>query len=625
MTYDDTQLSEVLSEFARTMVTNFPIQSIMDRLVERIVDIMPISSAGVTLISAEHGPRYIAASDQAAMRYEQLQSELKEGPCLLAYETGRHVAVPDLATELRFPHFTPNALEAGLRAVFTFPLHDGNRRLGALDLYRETVGAMNDQSLNAARTLADITSAYLHNAAARDDLEDLARQTRYAAVHDALTGLPNRVLLIDRVAQALLRNRSSGQASALLYIDLDRFKLVNDSYGHGAGDTLLVAVAHRLTQQLRPDDTMARLAGDEFVILCDDVDSRDSAARIVTRLQSALERPFLLAGREILVGASIGMAYADPLYLDTPERLLHAADMAMYAAKSTGARQQQVFEPAIEDGRLAELERDLHEALARDEFHLEYQPIVDTVDGRITGHEALLRWTHPTRGPIPPNTLIPLAEQSGLIIEIGRWVLQRAWSDARRWQRRFGNSLTMSVNVSAYQLMSAAFADTVATVLRTTDIDPALLTLEITESVFVRDSARALMVLGDLKDLGVNIALDDFGTGYSSLGYLRRFPVDIVKIDRTFIADLGSESANDIIVGAVIRLAHDLKMTVVAEGIETKRQHRDIAALGCDSCQGFYFARPMPAALVEAGLSGRGKGNRPRLPTGGAQVDRDGN
>jgi EAL domain-containing protein (putative c-di-GMP-specific phosphodiesterase class I) len=252
-------------------------------------------------------------------------------------------------------------------------------------------------------------------------------------------------------------------------------------------------------------------------------------------------------------------------------------------------------------GSRIDLQRDLGGARQRGELHLLYQPIVAIGDGQVTGVEALLRWTHPVHGPIPPDVFIPLAEQSGLINDIGRWVLHQACGQARRWDRS-GRDLSMSVNVSVHQLMSPAFADTIATVLRSTDINPSRLTLEITESVFVRHRARALAILGDLKQLGVMLALDDFGTGYSSLSYLRDFPIDTVKIDRTFIADLGLDSASDIIIGAIVTLAHELHLAVVAEGIETAHQYQGVAALGCDHCQGFYFAVPMSAADLDTML-----------------------
>jgi len=296
----------------------------------------------------------------------------------------------------------------------------------------------------------------------------------------------------------------------------------------------------------------------------------------------------------------------------------------MYTVKRSGGRQNPVLRPQRAAGHLVDLQRDLADARQRGELHLLYQPIVATADGRVTGVEALLRWTHPLHGLVAPNVFIPLAEQSGLINDIGRWVLQQACEQARNWHSR-GHDLSMSVNVSVHQLMSLAFADTVATVLGSTDLDPAQLTLEITESVFVWDGERALVILPDLKQLGVRLALDDFGTGYSSLSYLRHFPIDTVKIDRTFIANLGSDSASAIIVGAVIKLAHDLHLAVVAEGIETTHQHQNVATLGCDHCQGFYFATPLAAADIDNMLN-RSPERQVLLPADAAsQQGRDGN
>ena len=292
----------------------------------------------------------------------------------------------------------------------------------------------------------------------------------------------------------------------------------------------------------------------------------------------------------------------------------------MYRAKRAGGGDHRIVD--LREQHLAEhhasLGRDLHGVLGRDELHIEYQPIVATLDGRVTGVEALLRWAHPDRGLVGPNVLIPIAERSGMITKIGQWVLEQAWAEQKRWQREHGGRLAMSVNVSAHQFMSAGFADTVAEVLAASRSDPGLLTLEVTESVFVRDGERALGVLNDLKDLGLMLALDDFGTGYSSLSYLKRFPVDIVKIDRAFISDLGRDPASRTIVAAVVQLAHGLGMTVTAEGVETVQQRREILGLGCDSCQGFYFAEPMPVADLEALMDqavAQGSSLLPLVPT----------
>ena len=619
----DRQLVDVLSEFAGTMVTDFPIQRILNQLVERIVDILPISAAGVTLISPGVDPHYIAASNDSALRFEKLQTELGDGPCLAAFYTGEAVSVPDLRIEARFPHFVPSALDAGLLAVFTFPLRHGDRRLGALDLYRDAPGPLSPSAQAAAQTLADVASAYLLNAQARADLQDSSDKSREAALHDALTGLPNRVLILERIEHAFLRDRRSGRISAVLFVDLDRFKAVNDAYGHRAGDALLLAVADRLTALLRSGDTLARISGDEFVILCEDLDTPAHADGIAHRVDAALASPFLISGVDVSITASIGAAFAGQRH-DTAEQVIHNADLAMYRAKHRRRGGSQVLD--LREEHLAQhqagLSRDLEGVVGRGELHLDYQPIVNAADGRLSGVEALLRWSHPNRGLVSPSVLIPVAEQTGQINEIGGWVLKQAWADRNAWQRRRPDTLAVSVNVSAHQLMSVGFAQSVEDVLGAGEADHPLLTLEVTESVFVRDSNRALVVLNDLKDMGVTLALDDFGTGYSSLGYLKRFPVDIVKIDRSFVADLERDPASRTIVAAVIALAHGFGMSVVAEGVETTQQHRQLNALGCDACQGYYFARPMPAATLDAIIRLGTDGAGPQLPVGSSAFRR---
>jgi len=334
----------------------------------------------------------------------------------------------------------------------------------------------------------------------------------------------------------------------------------------------------------------------------------------VARVKAAFAQPFVLSGLEIKMTASVGIAASDDVGL-AGEQLLHEADVAMYKAKrgnNTGflnLQQQHLTEHHVG------LECDLHWALGRGELHTVYQPIVAASSRRITGVEALLRWVHPTQGLVSPTVLIPLAEQSGLIAEIGQWVLEQAWADRHRSQGQTGTGdLAMSVNVSTQQLMLAGFAASVAAVLATGETDPGLLTLEMTESVFLRDNERATVVLNDLKDIGVRLAIDDFGTGYSSLSYLGQFPIDVVKLDRSFVADFERVVASHTIVSAVIQLAHDLGMTVVAEGVETAEQHREVTRLGCDSCQGFYFAQPMRAPSLETLMQHRVDGGDPRLP-----------
>jgi len=386
------ELSEVLSDFARTMVTDFPIQGILDHLVKRIVDIMPISAAGVTLIGAGLEPRHVAASNHSAWRFEKLQTELGQGPCLAAYQFGEAISVPDLHCETRFPRFAPLALEAGLVAVFTFPLNHDDLRLGALDLYRETPGGLSPDAMRAAQTLADVAAAYLINAQARSDLQDSSDQSREAALHDALTGLPNRVLMLQLLEHALRGNRRSGRTAAVFFVDLDRFKEVNDTYGHQVGDELLIAVAERLKGALRPGDSVARLSGDEFVIVCENLEERSQADAIAVRFDAALSRPFNLSAIEVNVTASIGIAFTGR-GSETPEELIHVADLAMYQAKSDRMGGRDLFD--LRELHLAEnrvgVARRLPGAAERGELHLEYQPIVDAAVSQLTGVEALLR------------------------------------------------------------------------------------------------------------------------------------------------------------------------------------------------------------------------------------------
>jgi predicted signal transduction protein with EAL and GGDEF domain len=358
------------------------------------------------------------------------------------------------------------------------------------------------------------------------------------------------------------------------------------------------------------------LSGDEFVVVCEDLEDVSHAEVIAARIYAGLLVPFDLAGIEVTMTASVGIAFAGRGN-HVPARLLEDADTAMYQAKRKGGARHQVID--LRELHLAErrtsLERDLHGASTRGELRTDYQPIVSTVDGLVSGAEALLRWAHPSRGLVAPNLLIPFAEQSGLITEIGRWVLEQACLDRHRWQSdRPTDDLELAVNVSAHQLLSPDFVATVAAVLFSTHTDPGLLTLEVTETVLIQDSERALIVLNGLKHLGVKLALDDFGTGYSSLVYLKRFPVDIVKIDRGFVADLERDPASHVIVAAVVEMAHALGMTVVAEGVETTDQLQAVTAAGCDSCQGFYFARPMSADHLDTLLQQRLAGGTLRLP-----------
>jgi diguanylate cyclase (GGDEF)-like protein len=594
----DKKLSEVLREFARTLATDFPIQRILDHLVERIVDCLPITAAGVTLITEGKAPRYIAASNADALRFEQLQTEIGEGPCLASFRTGEPVLVGDLETDDRFRKFAPSAVAAGLSAVFAFPLLHDNGSLGALDLYRDVPGPLDAEDIEAAQTLADVTVAYLLNAQAREDARATSDHFRQSAMHDPLTGLPNRLLLTQRLEHAALRARRSHSRAAILFADVDRFKRVNDTHGHQIGDELLLAVAKRLAALVRPGDTLCRYAGDEFVFLCEDLHSEADAEQLANRVNEAFAAPFELLGTEVQVTASVGMAFAGPGE-DISDQLVVMADTAMYQAKRKGGAAHQVIDlrEASETQERQWLEVELRAALTNGDLAVAYQPIVSCAGGVVTGVEALLRWPAPARGPVSASLAVSIAEQTGMINELGQWVLERACRDHATWPRNHrGEPLDLAVNVSARQLMSADFVATVARVLARSSTDASVLILEMTEYILIEDVDRAMTVLADLKTLGIRIALDDFGTGFSSLNYLRRLPIDIVKIDQGFVADIGVAATGREIVAAVTNLAHVLGLRVIAEGIETQAQRDAVVTIGCEQAQGFYFAHPMTSA-----------------------------
>ena len=445
----------------------------------------------------------------------------------------------------------------------------------------------------------------------RDISERKAFEERleYQATHDPLTGLPNRTLFLDRLELALARSRRSSRTVAVLFCDLDHFKVVNDSLGHSAGDRLLVALAQRLRDALRPGDTVARFGGDEFVILCDELATQQDAVYIAERIHKAVHEPLTVGSTEVFAAISIGIAFAGA---ETgPESMIRDADAAMYLAKERGRARYEVYDETMRatlDERL-DIESALRRAVTRHELRVVYQPTVDLATGAIVGVEALLRWDHPERGLLVPADFIDVAEETGLIVPIGSWVIEQACRQAQRWQAaRPSEHLLVSVNLSGRQLDTPSLIDTVREVIERTGVDPALLGLEITESVVMRDPQASTVALQALKELGVRLAVDDFGTGYSSLAYLRRFPVDLLKVDRAFVDGLGTDSgdAEDrAIVAAVVSLAHTLGMQAIAEGVETATQLAELRDLGCDMAQGFYIAKPLAAPALDDLLSHR--------------------
>ncbi len=427
------------------------------------------------------------------------------------------------------------------------------------------------------------------------------------AFHDALTGLPNRALFMDHLKLSVERSkRRNNRLFAVLFLDLDRFKIINDSLGHMVGDQLLVGIARRLETCLRPGDTVARLGGDEFTVLLEDMSTTDEAIEVAERLQEKLSLPFNLNGHEVFTTVSTGIALSTTGY-ERAEDVLRDADTAMYRAKSAGKARHEVFDKAMHARalNLLQLETDLRRAVERREFYLQYQPIISMKSGNITGFEALVRWQHPERGVIAPDEFIPMAEETGLIAPIGRVVLEDACRQLRAWQERYPQypPLQVSVNLSGKQFMKADLIRHIREVLAETGIEPRSLKLEITESIMMENIETAPMMLAQLRTLGVELSIDDFGTGYSSLSYLHRFPINTLKIDRSFVSRMDGNNENAEIVRTIIMLARNLEMDVVAEGVETLEQFAQLKALKCEFGQGFFFSRPVDAAGAERFLA----------------------
>ena len=472
-----------------------------------------------------------------------------------------------------------------------------NRRKNG-EIYPEllTITAINDADgrlTNYAALFSDIS-----------ELKENEERIKHLAYYDPLTGMPNRRLFEDRLQVALAHvHRNKGQL-AVMFVDLDRFKRINDTLGHEMGDQLLVEVSRRLYDCLREDDTVARMGGDEFVVLLSEVGMPDDAAYIARRITAALTRPMSLGGRELVVTASVGISIY-PEDGRTASTLIKNADTAMYRAKESGRNGYQMYAPAMNARTLEHLalESALHKALERGELCLHYQPLVVPGTHKVVAAEALLRWNHPELGLVSPGDFIPLAEDTGLIIPVGEWVLAEVCRQLRQWQAQGRDVLNIAVNISARQFRDRAFLPTVQRILAGAGIKPAQLTLELTESMLMDEALDTIRMLGQLHEMGFTIAMDDFGTGYSSLSYLKRFPIDILKIDRVFIRDIERSADDAAIVSAIIRLAHSLRLSVVAEGVESAAQLEFLQQEMCDRLQGYYFSRPLDASAFTALLA----------------------
>ena len=486
----------------------------------------------------------------------------------------------------------------GLTMVF----REEARRLGsdrtALAMAEQAVAAGTDMSLVQVSRRCDEYRSLL-----QAQLEDEQSRLTHQALHDALTGLPNRVLFLERLTQSVEAAARRSIHSAVLFIDIDRFKSVNDIAGHAAGDQLLIGVARRLREVLRPADTVARLGGDEFVVLCENLyDVQKEAIAIAERICQTLAKPFSAAGNELFTSASVGIAFVRPG--DDSHVLVARADSAMYMAKQRGRSRWEIYHPDFDERttRRAELINGLHRAVERDELVLHYQPVKDLSSGSVVSMEALVRWQHPNLGIIAPIEFIPLAEETGLIVEIGRWVLTEACTQCAAWRAEGYDTIDVAVNVSGRQLDDPSFPSDVEAVLATTGLPASALSMEVTESVIVTEGSIGHEVLEELQRIGVRLAIDDFGIGYSSLSYLAKLPVHSLKVDRTFIAGLGTAQDSSI-VGAMVDLAHKLGLEVVAEGVETELELDQLKEANCDEAQGFLLGRPAPLEV----LRGRGQ------------------
>ena len=531
----------------------------------------------------------------------------------------------DTATEIKIPKDVENARErylGTLMEVYTPIIFPGTTEpQGAFEIYQYYEPT--EQRINELRgwVFGSIGGGFLLLYGALVSIVGRGWRTinrqrgtlAYLAYHDALTDLPNRTLLMDRLTLALAQARRNEQMLAVMFLDLDQFKVVNDTAGHVEGDKLLQSVSQQLNSVLREGDTVARVGGDEFLLLLPKIEQLTDATEIAERVLTAVGRTRVIVGHEFNISISIGITLF-PTDGDDAETLLTNADIAMYQAKEQGKNNFQFFTPAMNtriQNRLA-LENDLRHGLERGEFVVYYQPQLNISTGQIVGVEALVRWQHPERGLVLPMEFIPVAEETGLIVPLGEWVLHAACAQIRSWQEAGLPPLRVAVNLSAREFQQGNLIEAVAGVLEETGLAPEFLQLEITEGVSIQDVDFTIKVMGELKEMGVQIAIDDFGTGYSALSYLRRFPIDVVKIDRSFVCDLTIDSTDAEIATTIIVMAHNLGLEVIAEGVETEEQLAFLKQRRCDEMQGYLFSKPVPAEKLEEILV---QGKRLQVPT----------
>jgi diguanylate cyclase (GGDEF)-like protein len=584
------RLLEALSTVERMITDRAPLPEILDVIVKGVGKLVGDELVGLRMLDPSMSGvlRMVASQGIPLDTYNEVErGAIGAGAGGLALAEDRMVVIEDYRDH---SSALPALARLGVRAAAAAPIRQDGKPVGSLVVASTTVGRhFRETEREALVAFAEHASLAITDAAR-------TRLMLHSALHDALTGLPNRALFSDRLDQRLVGGRRARPPAAVLFLDVDALKRVNDSLGHLIGDEVLVETARRLTISVRTEDTVARLSGDEFTVLLDSVAGESEALAAADRLLEAVRQPIVAGGRQLSLTASIGVRLARP-GVDRSADVMRGADLAMYEAKARGGGAVALFHPDLDQRavRRLELEGELRAAMAAGELRVLYQPIVALPSGRIVGVEALVRWDRGSRGLVSPAEFIPLAEETGLIVELGAWVLGEACRTVVGLDRNSGAGLNLSVNLSARQLLEQGLEATVAAALSASGLRAGRLTLEITEGVLMADTAATIDRLGSLRGLGVRVAIDDFGTGYSSLGYLRRFPLDAVKIDRSFIEDVTEGTRQAALVHAIVELCRTLELDTVAEGVETREQAARLTELGCELAQGFHFGRPMTA------------------------------
>jgi diguanylate cyclase (GGDEF)-like protein len=601
-------LLERLGRIQQSISSRAPLKEVLTAIVAGAKELLGDEIVGLRLVD-QQDPAYLLLVESIGVDAELLgeteRIRLGEGAGGRAITEDALVVVEDYqAADGIIQAFAGDRVLAAMAA----PVRENDRAIGSLTIATRRPGR------RYTTTEREMLIALANHAGlALIDAKTVAAM-EHQAFHDSLTGLPNRALLLDRLDHALRRARRDGSGVALLFVDLDRFKLVNDSLGHSAGDELLAAAAARISGCVRDVDTAARLGGDEFAILLEDTGDNIDAEFVVNRVLESLGAPFEVAGHPIGVGATVGVAISRDGKEDATE-LLRNADLAMYEAKAAGGRGRAFFEPSMHAAVVHRLsvESDLDRAIANNELVLRYQPIVNLETEEISGVEALVRWQHPTKGLLAPGAFIPLAEETGQIVQIGRWVLHEAIRKAQQWQqdRPPGSPLSVSFNMSPVQLQRPETVGDLRAALRVTGLDPECLIVELTESVLMLDTETTTQKLREFKKMGVRLAIDDFGTGYSALGYLGRFPFDVLKVDQSFVAEIGRSGDASALAGAVIEIARTLHLETVAEGIEDEAQLAALRVMNCKLGQGYYFSKPLTEGDFERLLQHAKRSRRP--------------